>query len=146
MNCDNCHKEFKREACQLRGKKRYCSRECVWEAKKYYKYKHGEFHHNWKGGRRINQDGYVLLHRPDHPFAESGGHVMEHRLVMEMKLGRYLSREEVVDHLNGKRDDNRIENLQLMESQSQHIKLETKRGKYKKVLINRKRDKLGKLL
>jgi hypothetical protein len=66
--------------------------------------------------------GYVLVWQPAHPAASSSGYVLEHRLVMEQHLKRYLLPDEVVHHRNGDRADNRIENLQLFDSNSSHTK------------------------
>lgn len=89
---------------------------------------------SWTGGRKIGKGGYILIHKPTHPHANSQGYVSEHRLEMEQHLKRYLLLEELVHHINKNRQDNRIENLQLMKNNSAHAKLESN---------FRKRDRLG---
>lgn len=77
----------------------------------------GPDHPGWKGGRK-NQRGYILVWLPkSHPMRSmcgKAGYVPEHRLVAAEHLGRPLSSAEVVHHLNKVKDDNRIENLEVL--------------------------------
>lgn len=77
----------------------------------------------WTGGRRV-VGGYVYIHQPEHPNATKQGYVLEHRLVMERKLGRLLTRLEVVHHRNGDTQDNREENLEVFASNAEHLRSE----------------------
>jgi hypothetical protein len=67
------------------------------------------------GGVRVVADGhgYIRLWIPDGKIPGRGKHKLQHRLVMEEHLGRPLLAHENVHHINGVRDDNRLENLEL---------------------------------
>jgi len=79
---------------------------------------------------------------PEHPFCQSDGIVLEHRLVAEKYLlneensviidGRaYLKKEYVVHHKNHDRLDNRVENLEIMRK-GDHSKMHCKERKMRR--------------
>lgn len=90
--------------------------------KRFEKGNNGKFAGHWQGGKIIDRFGYIYILSHKHPFCNSHKYVREHRLVMEKYLGRFLSPEEQVHHINGIRTDNNIKNLMLFESNSAHIK------------------------
>lgn len=57
-----------------------------------------------------NNHGYIVRYRTIEGKSQFQS---QHRLVMEEELGRALHKDENVHHINGVRDDNRVENLEL---------------------------------
>lgn len=76
---------------------------------------------NWKGGRVKTSGGYTYIYAPDHPYATKKGYIMEHRLIVEKELGRYLLPSEEVHHEFGNPGDNVPSKLEAM-SRGEHIK------------------------
>lgn len=96
----------------------------------------GEKNGAYKFGRVIQRCGRVLSPAPeDHPYSrcysyKKIGRVLEHRLVMEKHLGRYLDPNEIVDHIDECVLHNDLSNLRLFQSNSEHLK-ETTTGRPK---------------
>lgn len=81
----------------------------------------GDRNGSWKGGVRTDKRGYILVYKPEHPFAASNGCVRLHRLVAEEKLGRYLTQDEVVHHKDEDPSNNSPDNLMVYATNAIHI-------------------------
>jgi len=68
----------------------------------------GEDNNQWKGGRYPDSRGYIYLYT-----GVRNRKVFEHRLIWEKHHGK-IPDGWIIHHLNGIRDDNRIENLQAI--------------------------------
>jgi len=84
----------------------------------------GKGHPKWNGGRFTNYYGYVYVvidkNDPFYCMATKQGYILEHRYVVAERLNRPLEKWEIIHHLNGIKDDNREENLELVNSNVEH--------------------------
>jgi hypothetical protein len=102
--CEQCGATMQVEF-HLLETKRFCSRACANQAKRL----------TGPGARIKRHDGYIQIYYPTHPDASKQGFILEHRLVAEKKYGRRILRSEHVHHINGVRDDNRPENVEVID-------------------------------
>lgn len=84
-----------------------------------------------KAGEGTIKYGYLLVPR-------NGRQVPFHRIVMAEKLGRPLSHLEVVHHIDGNKQNNSPENLELLNNQSEHMIL------HRSQMTDDERTELGK--
>ncbi len=113
-------------ACKQCGKERYVQRSYM--LKSWFtglcrdcsrRSRAGENNPMWKDGRYKTMQGYIDIRLfPSDPFyamtSKRWHYCREHRYVMAKSLGRCLTTQEAVHHLNGIKDDNRLENLELI--------------------------------
>lgn len=124
--CAACGATFIPRAGQLRaGQGRYCSLICGLQP--FVRSGHGPGSRA-KSVETWHRNGNFVPSGPDNPlffgrkiaagyvwvWVDGRGYIQEHRLVVERILGRALTTDEVVHHINERRDDNRPENLKVM--------------------------------
>jgi len=121
--CEVCKKEFKVKPSQFERLK-CCSKKCFGLRRS--KIFLGKNAPNWKNGTELHSKGWKWIYCPNHPNAHRNK-IAEHRLIMEQKIGRILTSDEMVHHINGNKLDNRVENLELM-TRSSHASLHHPKG------------------
>ena len=80
----------------------------------------------WKGGKTIDNHGYVRIYMPDHPSSNSRGYIFEHVLIVETVLGKQLPHGAKIHHVNERRNDNRNSNMVACEGNAYHKLLHQK--------------------
>lgn len=103
----------------------------------------GEKCNFWNGGIMQTSDGYRLVLMPSHQRANCNGYVMEHILVFENATGIRVPKNCCIHHLNGIKNDNRVENLCMMEFSAHtiHHHVGTKRSAETKRRISERAKK-----
>ena len=103
QTCEQCgHDYLPSRGPSKSRRQRFCSNHCRGIA----------LRPNYKGGY-VTTAGYRCIY-------VKGRRFLEHRHVMEQHLGRPLLRSDVIHHKNCDKLDNRIENLEIKTTQSEH--------------------------
>jgi hypothetical protein len=74
----------------------------------------------WKGGRTTTPGGYVGICLPDHPRAAASGFVLEHIVIAERALGKPLTADHPVHHVDENPANNANTNLVICQSHAYH--------------------------
>lgn len=74
----------------------------------------------WNGGRNIDKDGYILIKDRNHNSCNSNGYVREHVLICENVLGRKLSKQNMIHHIDFNKSNNTNNNLVICENDEYH--------------------------
>ena len=75
----------------------------------------GKKPYNYKEEGSVRKDGYIRL-------TIDKARVLYHRVLIEKSIGRKLSKDEIVHHIDGNNQNNSLDNLEVM-AQKQHIEL-----------------------
>lgn len=135
INCKVCGKDlYIKPSDEKLGRGNYCSRDCFY--KEYSQTCRGENHHNWKGGMYRHTDGYLRIKAEGHPRADRDGYVMEHILVVEEFIERFLKDDETVHHIDGNKSNNSPDNLYVFLTGGEHTAFHHTVNRGDKIILN----------
>lgn len=150
VKCDFCHKEFQKRfsSCNPHFKHIFCSKKCTGQfahkknikvcsycgknfhskgsrPRKYcsnachHKFSVGKNHPNFRTGECHNKRGSVTIETTRNGIKTR---IIKHRLIMEKHIGRKLTRDEIVHHIDGNPFNNHITNLSIV-SRAKHASI-----------------------
>jgi len=91
-------------------------------------------------GTKKNNRGYILIYKPEWASSSNAssswnGYVFEHRYIMEKHIGRMLKRHEIIHHIDGDKENNKIENLLLCKNAKEHEELHQREQRFVERMI-----------
>lgn len=89
----------------------------------------GKNNPSWKRGYTISH-GYIILTLPEHPRADAKGRIREHILIAEKAFGKALPNGAEVHHINGKKNDNKNNNLIICQDHTYHMLIDKRSRAY----------------
>ena len=112
-NCEQCGQPIERPPCHIKSHT-FCSTKClgIWNAQT----RCGDRCARWNGGKYTNPDGYLFTRQED------GSYRQDHRLEVERHLGRRLTSDEIIHHIDGNKQNNLYSNLMIV-TRSEHAKI-----------------------
>lgn len=116
VKCENCGIDVQRQPCHVK-KHVFCSKKCYneWKSKNMV----GKKSFHWRGGE-YEGNGYLFTRQKD------GTYKQNHRIIIESFIGRPLSEDEIIHHIDGDKKNNDISNLAIV-SRSEHAKIHSRK-------------------
>lgn len=102
------HTYKKKGKCSICNNIHYAKKFCKMHYERFKKYGDPNF-------KKMNDFGNGWIYDGYRHYEINGIKYREHRSIIEAKIGRNLTYNEVVHHINGIKDDNRPENLMIMD-------------------------------